>query len=245
MKKTLLIAGALLALTASMASAQGGINLSWTDCGVAGLAAKTFACTNNSGSDILVVSAVSPAPMNQLVAAEIVIDLQSNQAVLSDWWSLTTGTGCRPTSLSGLANFATLPGTCLDTWSGAASGGIDYTFQFGAPNRGRIRGVWAVPGTSPATSDGASEYYIEELILNHAKTVGTGSCAGCGDGACIVLNSIKLSSPSTAHQDYTVSNPLNRAYVTYQAGGVDPSGGCPGATPTRNSTWGSVKSLYR
>ena len=32
-------------------------------------------------------------------------------------------------------------------------------------------------------------------------------------------------------------------YVTWQGGGV--FGGCPAATPTRNTTWGSVKALYR
>jgi hypothetical protein len=42
----------------------------------------------------------------------------------------------------------------------------------------------------------------------------------------------------------TVSGPIERDYVTYQAGG-GLGGQCPGVTPTKSSTWGSVKSLYR
>jgi hypothetical protein len=91
---------------------------------------------------------------------------------------------------------------------------------------------------------------MEQVIINNAKTTGTGSCAGCTDGACIVLNSVKVTQPATVHQDYTITNPLGRAYVLWQAGGANPGSGpngtgCPGATPTRNETWGSVKSLYR
>jgi len=33
--------------------------------------------------------------------------------------------------------------------------------------------------------------------------------------------------------------------VPWQGGGGEVSGGCPAAVPTRNATWGSVKSLYR
>jgi len=246
MKKTLLIAGALLALTASMASAQGGMNLSWTDCGTSGVSTLTYNCARNTGANTLFVSAVTPVPMPKLNGMAAVIDLQSNTATLSPWWDLST-TGCRGAAFSGSASFVAGPFSCLDAWNGHASGGMDYTYQFGALNRGRIRGVWAVP--TPVSSDGTDEYYLEEVIITNAQTTGTGSCAGCSNGACIVLNSVQVTQP-TGLGDYVIVNPLNSNFVTWQASGSNPGGGpfgqgCPGATPTHNNTWGSVKALYR
>ena len=72
----------------------------------------------------------------------------------------------------------------------------------------------------------------------------TSSCAGCTDGACIVLNSIQLTQPIGVG-DYTISNPILRNWVQWQGGATTITGGCPLATPTRSTTWGSVKSLYR
>ena len=53
MKKTILLCGALLALTATVASAA-GVNFSWTNCFGEGLGFqnKNFACTANTGSKI-------------------------------------------------------------------------------------------------------------------------------------------------------------------------------------------------
>jgi len=73
--------------------------------------------------------------------------------------------------------------------------------------------------------------------------VGTGSCAGCTDGACIVFTSQKLTEPLGVG-DYTITSPALRQYVTFQSGGAL-GGGCPAVVPTQNRTWGSVKSLYR
>ncbi|MFM8560394.1 MAG: hypothetical protein ACKOC6_12530, partial [bacterium] len=60
MKKTLLLCGALLALTAASASAA-GTNLRWSSCyGDGGPQNRTSACTSNLGSNILVGSFVLP-----------------------------------------------------------------------------------------------------------------------------------------------------------------------------------------
>ena len=237
MKKTLLIAGALLALTASVSFA-GGVNLSWTDCGTFGTLQKNFACTSNNGVDAMVASAVAGQDMGQLNGHAAVIDLQTNQAALSAWWSVG---GCRLASAVS-ADFNFLSGVnCLDPWAGQGAGGINYAPGFNAPNRARIRTVCAIPGNTAI--DGVSEYYIVRVNVGHAKTTGNGSCAGCTDGVCIVLNSITLTQPLGVG-DVTVSAPITRNYVQYQGGG-NIGGQCPAATPTRSATWGSVKSLYR
>jgi len=244
MKKTLLIAGALLCLGVSMASA-GGLNLSWTDCGTFGTMQKNSPCTSSSGGSTIVGSAVSPNPIDAMVAMAAVLDLQTNQPALTPWWSFDAG--CRsgpPSAMSGDFNFTSSTFNCNDVWGGVAGGGLNFTSGFGGPNRGRIRLVCAV--AAPVAIDDVTEQYMFKVAISNAKTTGSGNCPGCLDGACIVFNSIELDqNPGTPGGNTSISNPLNRQFVLWQAGGAGVTGGCPQATPTQNKTWGSVKSLYR
>jgi len=83
MKKTLLICGALLALTASIASAQGGMNLYWNDCGVGGgVSGKTFACNTNTGNHDIYASFDPPQVLPTVNGNNHIIDLQSAGAAL-------------------------------------------------------------------------------------------------------------------------------------------------------------------
>ena len=243
MKKTLLMAGALLALTAGIASAQGGINLSWNDCGAAGTLNKTFACTSNTLSGaIMVASAIAPVQMDQLNGQESVMLLQTNAPTLSPWWNLQSG-GCRgTTAVSSSFDFTSGPFNCLDVWQGGASGGMSYDAAYGGPNKARLRTICAIPGSTAIT--GTDEYYFYKITLLGQKTVGTGACAGCTDGMCIVFTSLNLTEPAGVG-DYLITNPILSQYITFQSGGAGVTGGCPGATPTHSTTWGSVKSLYR
>jgi hypothetical protein len=239
MKKTLLIAGALLCLGVSMASA-GGINLSWTDCGAFGAAQRNFACAANTGANTMVGSAISPVEIPEMVAMAAVLDLQTNQAALTPWWNFDVG--CRAGALTADYNFLSATGNCGDIWTGLATGGSNYISGFGSANRGRIRLVCAV--AAPIAVDNVTENYYFKVTYTNTKTTGTGACAGCTDGACIVFNSIELDQqPGLGNTE--ISNPIDRQHILWQAGGAGVTGGCPAATPTRNSTWGSVKSLYR
>ena len=111
------------------------------------------------------------------------------------------------------------------------------------PNRARLRSICAVDGDHAFSLDASSEIYIAEFPIGHYKTVGTGACPGCTDGVCIALQLIELAQPAGVG-DYYLTNPIARQYVTWQPGGLSAGGGCPGATPARRSTWGSVKALY-
>jgi hypothetical protein len=230
-----------LALLATPAHA-GGINLSWNDCGAFGQAQRNFACNTNTGVNVMYASAISPFATSQLIAAELSFDLQTNQSALSPWWHLSS-IGCRPTSFTTNSNFVTGPFSCADLWGGQAAGGVDYVEGFGAPNRARVHVSCAVPFQSPVSMDGASEYYLVALAINNAKSTGTGSCAGCTDAACIVFNDLILYTSDLA--THRVTNPILRQYISWQGDGSSVHGGCPGATPSHNRTWGSVKSLYR
>src|SRR5882672_1976806 len=195
MKKTLLMAGALLALTAGIASAQGGINLSWNDCAAFGQLQKNFACNSNGGAtNTMYASAVTGVQMDQLNGEASVMDMQTNQAALSSWWQFNTG-GCRFNSPSYLsANFDfTANINCIDPWLGGASGGISYSPGFGGPNRARIRTVCAIIGSTAITA--TDEYYFFKVSFSNQRSTGNGSCVGCTDGACIVFNSILVTQP--------------------------------------------------
>src|SRR5881396_1220016 len=111
MKKTLVMACALLALTAGMASAQAGINLSWSDCGSTGTQDQAFACDTNTGFQTVFGSFIPPAGITALAGNDIVIDLQTSGAVLSDWWRFDFG-GCHYLSLSSDFNFTAGPFAC-------------------------------------------------------------------------------------------------------------------------------------
>src|SRR6266540_3909371 len=75
MKKTLVMTCALLALAAGLASAQTGVNLSWTDCGAAGIQNATFACTSNIGTNALIGSVLPPAGADQVNGMVGIVDL--------------------------------------------------------------------------------------------------------------------------------------------------------------------------
>ena len=241
MKKTLLLSAALLALSASIASAA-GLNLSWTACGASGLANKTFACNVNTGAaEMMVASYVAPAGTQGITGMEAVIDLQSSTATLPAWWQFKNAGACRQTALAVAPNGAACDG---DYWAGQASGGVSayITPYAAAANRARLLIIYAVPSTLAAPVDADIEYFAFTASVSHAKTVGSGSCAGCSDPVCIVLNEIKLTQ-AVGVGDFRIQNAATRNFVTWQGGVV--SGGCPAVVPTQNRTWGAVKSLYR
>jgi hypothetical protein len=227
-----------------------GLNLSWGDCGSAGVLQRNFACDTNVGTNTMYGSAVVQAPMPQLNGQESTLGLQTSQASLSNWWQFATG-GCRngsPGILSADFNF-TSSTSCLDPWAGTAAGGVVYEPAFFGPNASRIRVVSALPGSTSINA--TSEYYIFKLTFLNARTVGTGSCAGCFEGACFVYQQLRMTQPiGSGLGDQIITTPLTRAFVVWQGGASGAllgsnGSGCLGATPSHHSTWGSVKSLYR
>lgn len=252
MKKTLLLSGLLLALTASMALAAGpggGINFAWgAGCWADNpVNLKTWVCSANT-SNIGAIMTGSFAPsINQtdFVGIEVVVDLQASAGALPDWWQLFNAGSCRATSLSTDANFTTAPGGCLDPWSGLASGGI-AAYQTtttappvpnGLPNAARLKVAYALADSSPLAM--ATEYYGFKAVLNGLKTVGTGACAGCLTPVCVVLNEIKSAGVRGSVARNTT--PMSNTALGWQARDAVYCA----ATPTHNATWGQVKSLYR
>jgi len=257
MKKLLLLTSALLVLTAAAASAQ--VNLAWRNCitQAAAVANEDYLCdgSRNGFPHKGVASFVSPANLGQFVGIQAVVDIKTNNATLPDWWRVGTG-DCRdgnfsfPVALTGIGTGST--GVCQNPWLGGSTGG-GFAFYFENkgdnpvtptpwPGYGRIKLAMA-RDTEKALLQG--QQYIAGAF--NLDTFGDdGSCPGCLDPACLVLNAIELYQTSGAPpQDiYILSAPATRQWITWQGGAVGGSG-CPGETPTQNKSWGSVKSLYR
>jgi hypothetical protein len=254
MKKTLLITGALLTLMAGAAIAAPGINLSWDDCGLNGLVDKTFLCDVNTGGDALVGSFVGPGcGLDSLNGSEMVVDLQFAGAIVPPWWDLKNAGSCRPTGSSVSFDFTAM-GNCADYWHGTAIGGYVWQMGFGAANRARMKAVCAIAPTAAGPWNNQPETYAFQFTVNHTKTVGSGFCDGCLVSGCMVFNTIRLTQnagatrPADAYcfNGYggtkVITAPYTRNYVSWQ-GGIPNCGNF--TTPTRNATWGQVKSLYR
>jgi len=231
MKKAILLCGMLLAASATLASAA-GINFRWDACfGDGGVQNKTFACNINSPASVRMIgSFVLDADLADVSGTEMVVDLQAGSPTLPAWIA-AWGTGTN----------------CFDWASGQATVAIAayQLAKHGLPNEARILSISAVPVSALGQLFGTFEYSTMALSVNELATVGTGSCEGCSTPVCLVYNSVNI----------TTSGNLNNTLLTQEAspgsnictwqGGAIGGNGCPGATPTRNATWGSVKALYR
>jgi len=254
MKKATLLCGMLLALVATVASAAPGTNLRWISCyGDGGAQNRVFACNTNAGaSNTLVGSIELGVPIVGASGHEIVMDFGSASPTLPAWWQMRNTGTCRPTALG----FNTVPpGTaniCVDWGQGQANGGIGaYNIGTnGGPNTARLVAATAVPQTALQDLFPGQEYFICNVTINNLKTVGTPVCDGCLVPVCIVFNSNKVTTPIAAN-DRIISGATNDTdsnFALWQGGAGVTSlrgQGCPAATPSRNATWGTVKSLYR
>ena len=250
MKRVTLLCGLLLALTATVASAA-GVGIRWTECiGDGGLLNRNFACNVNTGSNVLVGTfQLGAAGLLHTSGEEIVIDLGSASATLPAWWQFKNAGTCRAGSLAiGNAPPASAA-ICLD-WAGGLSGGIGVgAYNIGArgANTARIVAAGAVPPDALQDLGGGQEYFAFTITINNLKTVN--SCAGCQTAVCIVFNSLNMTTPVLAN-NVLLSGPSNGTdadFCTWQGGAGVVVGGTPGcgaATPTKNATWGAVKSLY-
>jgi len=259
--RVVLIALAAIALFSGAASAQtGAVALRWDNCySDGGLSSKSFACNTNSGSESLILSVYPPVDMPQLNGALETLTVWSTAAATPTWWQVNSG-GCRPTSGMS-AQFLPLPSsiTCIDPWTGQASGGFNFEPTYFAPNIARLRVVGAIAGTVSIPAN--QEVFLARVVIFNTKTVGTGSCAGCLTPACIGFNSVQLTQP-VGVGDYVVMLPLAGTHSDYVGWQMDATMGetitspfgvpqksfvsCQSsATPSRRPTWGAVKSLYR
>jgi hypothetical protein len=274
MKKILLLTGVLLALTASLASAAPGLDAGWSVAGVsnsgcpvhsASLTDRSDPCNDNFAGPYAYALAVhAPAGISKWVGEELILDVQTDAAILPDWWHLekaNAGAGIPAGCRDGSYSFSTVRGvgntsTCKDYWGvNPQSGGTVWLPGNGGPNRTRMFGAFARATSEAIAITPDVEYYVGSgsFDTNHAVAdpgpPPVAFCDGCLRPACIVFQYLKVAQPAgTPGGDALITTQNVRRYMTWQGGAVGPGPGgndCPAATPTRKATWGQVKSLYR
>lgn len=236
----------LLGLCPAPGQAAEALYLKWNDCPLGATAASNlnFACNSDAGQDELVCAFTMPQAANNVIAVEIVLDIQHATSPLPDWWRLQSG-GCRSASdLSASADFSGKT-ACLDMWGSATRTamvqGYIPTEPRGADSQARIKVTANVLPADAVSVDGANMYYAARIILKHANTVGGAACAGCDQAACLVLNSIligRVPDPSIVLQ---MPGPGDGNWARWQGG----AGADCAAVPVRNRAWGQLKSQYR
>src|SRR6185436_185452 len=144
--------------------------------------------------------------------------------------------------------------SCLDPYLGNGAGGIaSYLVGYnGDPKLARLLIVHAVPAGSEQALAEEGHYYAANVVIGHAKTVGTGSCAGCSETMGILVNYTNVVQPNGAPGgNVRLTEPDVRNFVGWQGtcqivctrGGQGCFVQC--TTAARTSTWGSVKAIYR
>ena len=264
MKKICMLAGAIMALSAPIASAASpGLDIGWATNATNGCPADpanipdvSDPCNDNAAEPYhFAMSFNAPAGITKWVAEEFDLRVQTSAYSLPDWWNLEEPVpsqgipaGCRYgsfgfTSQRGLGNTV----VCKDYWGVNPQNG-SMTWIPGLRGRSWItlHGVIA-RATSTATAITAGvDYYVGSGTIDtyHAVAdVGVQPCTGCGCGAVLVFEWLRLDQPAgTPGGDIAILGQHNRNYMTWQ-GGVNT--GCPAGTPARKATWGQVKSLYR
>jgi len=244
---------AVALFAAPPAHAAAGVNLTWSRCyGDGGAGNAAFACDTNSGSELLVGSFVLPEPLAHVNGNEVSIDLISQDDPLPAWWDFKNVGTCRLNSLHFNTTANANDVVCVDWSAGHSSGGIG-AYSTGTPSSmGRIdpslaplhrRCVMAlaVPPDSLMDLQADTEYFSFNLVIDHAKTVGTGACGGCAGSVCLLFQTINITTPVLANNIFIGNATTPGSNMAHWQG----TGADCNLVPVKNRTWGEVKALYR
>jgi hypothetical protein len=249
----------LLASASTTGLAADGLNLSWDSCygEGTGVQNRRFACDTNAGRERLTGSFRLDTDASDVSAMDGSLHVIAGSDQLPDWWQFRNPGTCRRLSIS-LDETTDPDWQVCQPWAPTGSGmtvtnyctnsfpcrGLTYS-----DNDARIFFVGGIPISLPVSLSAGIEYFVFNLYINHANTVGTGGCAGCAVPVCILFDSVQIGRVFEL-EDRLLTLPASPGsnVVTWQGGAVPITGQtatCPAATPARNSTWGGVKSLYR
>jgi hypothetical protein len=265
----------VLLLLASVSAAEAGtsppgVNLSWDRCfGDGQVKYKTFACNTNVGSETLVATFEVASELPGAYGLDFYMDFRSASAIMPAWWEFKNAGACRISSLSE-PSASPPPGSasCAAWADPALVGGGLSTYSVLETDHRYLVGLLAVPIQNLVTLHPGQEYFAFSLTINHLKSIGTGSCAGCLEPVVIYLSSINLYQAGTTGYALRMWNGANYSgsqWVSWQLGyPLDPTfhctsmsgGGCYhpywqydvvpySATSAHPTSWGLLKSLYR
>jgi hypothetical protein len=228
----------LFALTASASP----LKFRWDQCfGDGGVQNKAFACNVNTGADVVVASFVPFTLLPGVADIESRVDIAFGGAAVPAWWQFFNAGTCRQGAIGLTASDGS--GIACSDWSGGTGIGLIALVTV-APTTVSVSVTSYIPAGTADLAAG-QEYFAYSLRVNHTKTVGATSCAGCSVPACLGMQYIEFDLETT-HSFFTLSPDVSDTqWLAFWQGG--PAGGtsCIRLTPARTTTWSAVKSLYR
>jgi hypothetical protein len=223
-------------------AAAPGMNLNWNNCLFGGRYSNlVLACDDNYQTRNLVVSFRLAQSVPDFVGATMTLDGVVDAGYSVPWWQLGAG-GCREGALSPVAP---LPiSGCTNPYKGAVQGGgLIQEPHGGRASSFRIHADWARASPVAIVADTLYTSHVLQLTTVKAVEEGFGTCDGCGITACLVLLEVSVFGLESGFAARLDDADL-QAEVFYQI--PSPGAGTPFCvTPTRTSTWGAVKALYR
>jgi len=241
-----LVALASLVAGPRASQAMGGMGLRWGSC--EGYSNRNFACSPNSGSEMLVASVSPPTGVGQMSGIAVVGRITSSDGAVPPWWDLVNRGACRSSSLSAAFDVGDQT-ECDDPWLGQAMGGFAY---YRSDSRGaEFEVAVAVPSSAVQSVSAGRTYAVCKLFVNHQRSGGPGSCNGCDTPMCISLESMTIAAGATEPGDE-----LHPAHEVVLTNGIPAMGGmanivtwqggtaqCGEGAP-KPSTWTEVKRHY-
>lgn len=249
MKKVLLLSIAVLGLAATVAMAD-TMNIGYACRTAANNAAAATNDFNTGGAGVcddgvsytatkgFVCSFKNTTTMPGWGGNHVVVNIQTQTVPLPDFWAVGSG-GCNVGALS-CPNIAVAATNCTNMYTVApADGQNDNNNLTMDVATGRVmmdsyhtRNLTQVDLPPPTSTGGY-------LANNVRMAPGTpDACAGCDVPACISLSLTEYFSLADNRQ---ITQPELRTFLTWNGGTPN----CAGSVPTKNSTWGKVKALYR
>lgn len=251
-----LMTAALIVFSTSPLLAD-GMNLAWQTCRTsannATLATNDFTpimpCDDGSApwtTRRIVISFKNSSTMTQWTGTTIALSIYTVGPGIPDFWNFAPG-GCSEGMVAGAISLVNGQG-CTNPYTlqptdpsgqtdivNIAADPANSVVSYVADHQRRTIGVDLPPSTS------LGGYTANNLALPYGYADGSmgGPCSGCDAPACLYLSRLVYYSLTESR---TITTPDLRQNITW-AGGVGAI--CPGATPTRNATWGQVKALYR
>ena len=254
MKKVLLLSIALLGLAATVAMAD-SMNLGYA-CRTS---ANTAAAATNEFSPVASAAAVggtcddgvsytatkgfvcsfkNTTTMTGWGGCHVVVNIQTQTVPLPDFWAVGAG-GCNAGALS-CPNIVVAAANCTNMYTVAPTDNQNDNNNLTMDvATGRVmmdsyhsRNLTQVDLPPPTSTGGY-------LANNVRMAPGTPDlCAGCDVPACVSLSQVEYFSFT---DNRTITTPELQTFVTWNGGTAN----CAGSVPTKNSTWGKVKALYR
>jgi len=252
------MAVAILALGATLANAQGSMNLAWNTCRT--LTNNNTAATNDQTT---FTNSVCDNPAQQFLTKRIVCSMKNSSTLpgwggttievnfyvgaggnpLPDFWDFSP-TGCRNGSVAGpttsvnataCANPYRPGGINNDPQGETESSNVAFHHGPGVITyqADHVRNTTQI-NLSPPSSPGG--WLVNNLALDGLSN---DTCAGCDATVCVELAFVQYFS---LFESRTITATELRNFITIN-GGNGPS--CSTAVPVRATTWGQVKALYR